>query len=142
MNRVYLLDTCIVSEPAKPVPVPSVLDKLSKAEGRCCIAAFVWHELLYGIARLGESERKRRLSAYAFDVVAPNLPVTAYDSRAAQIHATLRAASESSGKPLPFIDGAIASIALANNLILVTRNVADYEGIPDLSVENWFEEGS
>jgi hypothetical protein len=39
----------------------------------------------------------------------------------------------------PFIDGMIASIAIANNMVLVTRNTADFAGIQSLMFENWFK---
>ena len=34
-------------------------------------------------------------------------------------------------------DMLIASIALAHQALLVTRNVKDYEGVPGLRIENW-----
>jgi predicted nucleic acid-binding protein len=37
-----------------------------------------------------------------------------------------------------YADGQIAAIAKVNNLILVTRNVADYANFQDLAIENWF----
>ncbi|NJK66777.1 MAG: type II toxin-antitoxin system VapC family toxin [Microcoleus sp. CSU_2_2] len=37
-----------------------------------------------------------------------------------------------------YADGQIAAIAKVNNLILVTRNVADYANFQDLQIENWF----
>jgi tRNA(fMet)-specific endonuclease VapC len=43
------------------------------------------------------------------------------------------------GNTLPFADGQIASIAMANDLILITRNVQDFSDITNLKVENWFE---
>jgi tRNA(fMet)-specific endonuclease VapC len=36
------------------------------------------------------------------------------------------------------VDGQIASIAVTNGLILVTRNADDFEGYRGLDVENWF----
>jgi tRNA(fMet)-specific endonuclease VapC len=35
------------------------------------------------------------------------------------------------------LDLRIASIAIANNLTLLTRNVVDFERVPGLSIENW-----
>ncbi|MCK5156590.1 MAG: type II toxin-antitoxin system VapC family toxin [Spirochaetales bacterium] len=139
MNPIYLLDTCILSEPIKPNPVELVMKKLHKYEGLMAIPAIVWHELLYGVSRLPEGRRKRRLFAYVMDVVAPVFPVMPYDDHAAWIHASLRTQSESEGKTLSFADGQIASIALSNNMILVTRNEKDFTGISQLHLENWFE---
>jgi len=35
------------------------------------------------------------------------------------------------------MDLKIASIAIANNAILVSRNLADFEQIPDLTINDW-----
>jgi tRNA(fMet)-specific endonuclease VapC len=43
------------------------------------------------------------------------------------------------GRQPAFVDGQIAAIAKVNQLILVTRNTADYEGFSDLQIENWHE---
>jgi tRNA(fMet)-specific endonuclease VapC len=43
-----------------------------------------------------------------------------------------------SGLTPSYADGQIAAIAKVNNLILVTRNVADYANFQDLAIENWF----
>ncbi len=43
----------------------------------------------------------------------------------------------SSGTPIGANDLLIASIAVANNLILVTHNTPEFERVPGLSVEDW-----
>ncbi|MGB1250718.1 MAG: VapC toxin family PIN domain ribonuclease, partial [Candidatus Promineifilaceae bacterium] len=43
------------------------------------------------------------------------------------------------GRSPAFIDGQIASVAAANNLILVTRNVHDFINFQGITIENWFE---
>jgi tRNA(fMet)-specific endonuclease VapC len=139
MKAIYLLDTCILSEPTKPNPAELVLHKLNTYEGLMAIPAIVWHELLYGVDRLPEGRRKRRLSAYTLEVVTPLFSVIPYDDHAAWIHASLRTQSDNEGRALSFADGQIASIALANNMILITRNIKDFAGIPQLHIENWFE---
>ena len=50
---------------------------------------------------------------------------------------------EKIGKIPQDFDLQIASIAIANNMILVTRNIRDFEAIcsvSNLMIENWFEE--
>ena len=58
------------------------------------------------------------------------------------IHSEIRANAEKIGKPVPFSDSMIASIALANHMVLVTRNTRHFTAIQEVSnlqVENWFE---
>lgn len=43
------------------------------------------------------------------------------------------------GKPILIADTLIASIALAYDLIIIMRNVKDFEGIDDLMIINPFE---
>lgn len=40
---------------------------------------------------------------------------------------------------IPQADILIAGIAKSNNLVLVTNNVAHFERIPNLAIENWHE---
>ena len=138
VRAVYLLDTNIVSEPARPQPDSEVVRRLREYDGLVCMPAIVWHELLYGLARLPDGVNRRRVGSYLYDVVSPSIPVVEYDATAASIHASMRADAESRGASLGFAGGAIAGVARANNLVLVTRNTADFSVIPDLYVEDWF----
>jgi tRNA(fMet)-specific endonuclease VapC len=38
-----------------------------------------------------------------------------------------------------YADGQIAAVAAVNQLILVTRNVSDYQNFDELVIENWFD---
>jgi tRNA(fMet)-specific endonuclease VapC len=58
---------------------------------------------------------------------------------AARVHAEFRAQLEKTGITLSFVDSQIAAIAIVNGLTLVTRNVTDYQAIPHLKMENWFD---
>jgi tRNA(fMet)-specific endonuclease VapC len=71
------------------------------------------------------------------DSVLP-LPIFSYDLKAAQWHAQERARLTKIGKTPAFADGQIGSIAYCNGLILVTNDVADFQGFEGLQVENWF----
>lgn len=61
-----------------------------------------------------------------------------YDEVAARIHANIRRECEQTGLVLSFVDGQIASIAMAHGLTLVTRNLKDFENIQGLRVVSWF----
>jgi tRNA(fMet)-specific endonuclease VapC len=72
--------------------------------------------------------------------VAPSLEIIAYDAPVALRHAEERARLESHGRTVPFVDGQIAATALTYGLVLVTRNVRDFEPFEGLTVENWFDD--
>lgn len=138
MSVRFLLDTCILSETVKPRPSVAVLEFLLRHEGRMALPAIVWHELHYGTKRLPEGRRKDRLAAWLREVVAPHFPVLPYDGEAARRHAGFRAALERQGRSLSFADGQIVAIALAHELVLVTRNTQDFRDIQDLRLEDPF----
>jgi tRNA(fMet)-specific endonuclease VapC len=75
--------------------------------------------------------------AYLYDVIHPSLPMLPYDEAAAARHAFIRQARAAQGRPLPFADGQIASIALTHGLTLVTANTKDFIGVEGLSLEDW-----
>lgn len=137
MSFRYLLDTNVLSEPAKPAPNLGVVRQIERHRTEIATAAPAWHELLYGCFRLPASSRRDKLEEYLLEVLAPSLPILPYDDRAAERHAAERARLSLLGKTPPFTDGQIAAIAYVHDLILVTRNVSDYEHFEGLVVENW-----
>lgn len=134
---VWLLDTNIVSEGVKPAPDAGVMANLRRHADELALPAPVWHELRFGWLRMPDGQRKDAIGLY-IQRVAGQLPVLPYDETAARIHAELRDQQGRSGRPLPFVDGQIAAIAMANGLTLVTRNRKDFEGLPGLRVVDWF----
>ena len=137
MSLAYLLDTNVLSEPARPTPNPGVQQRLVAAEGRIATASLVWHELLFGCYRLVPSRRRAALETYLHDVIAPHVPVLGYDDAAAAWHASERARLTGSGKTPSFVDGQIAAIARVNALVLVTANVKHYQEFEGLTIEDW-----
>ncbi len=133
----YLLDSNILSEPVRPRPSASVVERLGATLDECATAATVLHELEFGVVRLPASRRKAALTQY-LDQVVGRLPVLPYDAGAARWHARERARLSRRGKPPAFVDGQIAAVANAHGLVLVTRNVADFTIFEGLAVENWF----
>ncbi|MEA5616602.1 type II toxin-antitoxin system VapC family toxin [Cronbergia sp. UHCC 0137] len=138
MSFRFLLDTNIISEINKKIPNKLVVDKMNQYQGEVATTSVVIHELLFGCLRLPpESVRRRFLEDYIEEIPA-KMPVLDYDLSAAKWHAQERARLSKIGKTPAFPDGQIASIALCNDLILVTNNVADFQDFEDLVIENWF----
>ena len=138
MGLVYLLDTNIISEPSKQTPNENVLHKLKQHNGRYAISAITWHELNYGVDRMPTGKRKSQLQQYLHVLEVSQLTILAYDKIAARWLATERNRLVSTGNTPSKEDSEIAAIAVTNKLILVTRNITDFESINELVIENWF----
>ena len=138
----YLLDSNIVSEIIKPEPDFNLISKIAEHNSDCAICAPVWQEILYGLYRLPDGMNKKYLEKFLIDDVMENFKVITYSKKSAEIHADIRAKCGKIGRPAPFADSLIASIALANHMVLVTRNTKHFEAIrevSDLQIENWFK---
>lgn len=142
MTLKYLLDTNILSEAKRPHPNQNVMEKLNLCKQEIATATLVIHELLFGCFRLPESKKRRDLEDYINSVVVAQLPLFDYDLKSAQYHAQERARLSKIGKSPAFVDGQIASIAVCNNLILVTNNISDFEDFDRLQIENWLSEST
>ncbi|MEG4989626.1 type II toxin-antitoxin system VapC family toxin [Microcoleus sp. BR0-C5] len=138
MTLRYLLDTNIISEPVRPLPNANVMTQLMEAKSTVAIASIVWQEVLLGCYRMPDSKRRRAIEAYLQEEVKVKLPILPYAQEAAEWFAKERARLIPIGLTPSYADGQIAAIAKVNNLILVTRNVADYANFQDLAIENWF----
>ena len=133
----YLLDTNVLSEAVKKHPDKNVMVMLEKNEEEITTASPVWHELQYGCRRLPQSRKKDIISTFLNDVVLKSIPILPYDVNSAELHAEERARLSLKGVPPSFVDGQIASIAISNDLILVTRNISDFKKFKDIKLENW-----
>jgi tRNA(fMet)-specific endonuclease VapC len=135
----FLLDTNILSEPCRPDPSRRVLERLHRHQGEMATAAPVWHELLFGHHRLPLSPKRTAIGRYLREVVAPAVDILPYDAAAADWHASERARLVTAGQTPAFVDGQIAAIAMTRHLIIVTRNVDDYQPFAGVRIANWFE---
>lgn len=133
----YLLDTNVLSEPLKPEPDASVMTKIADHRDALVSAAPVWHELQYGCLKLPKSRKRKKIEAYLHQIVLPTMDILPYDEKAAAWHAIERARLASIGRTPPYVDGQIAAVAKVNELVLVSRNIKDYELFSDLRMESW-----
>lgn len=141
--KMYLLDTNIISEPSKPEPNPQVLEKILENIEYSSICSVVWAEALSGIKCLQDGKRKEMLFDYITNQVQKLYEIIPFDDFAASIYSDLISRLKEKGKKTQKFDTMIAATAIANNLILVTRNVKDFKEIQEASnlmIENWFEE--
>ena len=107
------------------------------------ISAITWAESLTGVKRIPEGKKKEALLNFYNEIIFEQFQILPFDQHAATIYSDLYPKLESIGKIPPDFDLQIASIAIASNLILVTRNTKDFSAISSVSnlmIENWFEE--
>ena len=126
----FLLDTCAISEFAKPAPNPAVLKWLAEQdESALYLAAVSLGELRRGIVKLEDGKRKKFLQHWLTENVSRRfgdriLPLSLdVCVRWGEMQAQL----EKQGQPMPVIDGLIAATALQHQLTIVTRNTKDME---------------
>ena len=126
-----LLDTNVVSEIWRDSPNPCVMAWLdSQPEQQLFICTPVLAELRYGVERLRDGRRKDRLTG-AFEKLCAGYRgrILSFDLESAICFGRLRADRDRLGRRVELIDAMIAAIALANRMILVTRNVQDFSEI-------------
>jgi len=137
MTLKYLLDTNIISEPLRPKPNQTVLDRMKEHQADLAIPSIVWHELWFGCLRLPDSKRQKVIEAYLRQVVEASMPILPYETEAARWHASECQRLAGIGKSPTFADGQIAAIAHINHLTLVTLNTSDFQNFEDLRLEDW-----
>ena len=136
----YLLDTNVISEVARIKPNPMVIDWIREASiGSLFLSALSLGEIRTGVECLDSGQRKNKLMAWLEkDVViwfgSNILPI---DQDVAERWGYM-VAECGSKKNVDAIDSLIAATALAHNLVMVTRNVKDFN-FPGLEVLNPFE---
>jgi len=134
----YLLDTNILSEPARATPDRGVLARLGATGSQVATSAVTWHELHHGLALMRPSRKRDAIAAYLESLRQSDMPILPYCSDAAEWHARERARLAGKGLTPPFVDGQIAAIAHIHGLTVVTRNIADFKHFAGLKAQNWF----
>ena len=134
----YLLDTNTLSEPLKSNPNKKVMDMLQANEDKLSTASVVVHELAFGLHLLPRSKKRNQIERYIFDSIIGCMDIFDFDEQAALWFAKERARLSKKGLTAPFADGQIASIAVSNNLKLITRNLKDFKNFSGVKCVSWF----
>jgi len=143
MRPFYLLDTNIISEVKKPLVNSQLLNRFIKNQKLSAIPVIAWNEALYGVKRMPEGAKRDALEEFLINEIQSDFEIIPFDSNVAWVYTDLKAKLEKAGKTPPEEDLQIAATAIANGMILVTRNTKDFEVIKEnstLCLDNWFEE--
>lgn len=126
----YLLDTNSVIALLKGDA--AAWEKLdAQSPDDCAISAIVAYELFYGAFKSQRrDENLARIDGLRFEVID-------FDQNDARHAGEIRATLEAAGTPIGSNDILIAGQARSRDLTLVTRNVREFERVPDLKMERW-----
>lgn len=132
MSR-FMLDTDTCSYIMKRSH-PLVLKRLqSVAVGDVCMSVVTRAELLYGV----EVSPRRAHDAAALSAFLPYVDAVPFDEAAADHYAAIRADLKRRGAMIGANDLFIAAHARALDLTLVTNNIAEFDRVDGLRLENW-----
>jgi len=126
----YLLDTNVLSEAAKPVASRQVIAWLEQTdEDRLFLSAVSIAEIKRGIALLSNGKKQNQLTQWLQQELLTRFDkrIIPIDERIALVWGDLMGLSKQQGRPLSSLDGFIAATAIGHNLILVTRNTKDFD---------------
>lgn len=122
----YLIDTCAVSELARPTPEPRVVQWFNAAPPTALfVSVLTLAEIRKGVEKLPDGQRRARIAAW-LDIELPEWfgdRVLSVDAAVADEWGRLTAQVTPA---LPAVDGLIAATALHHRLTIVTRNVNDF----------------
>jgi tRNA(fMet)-specific endonuclease VapC len=133
----YLLDTNICIYYLKNEH--NIAEKIAEVGfENCFISELTLAELLFGVKNSSEQHQVNNQKRY--DILSEAMSKQILPIRTAfENYATEKAKLKKTGQMIGEIDMFIASTALVNNMILVTRNIKHFERIEGLSLENWVE---
>ena len=135
-----LVDTNVVSEPLRRAPEPRVAEWLdAQAVETLYLSAITVAELRFGVLSLPVGRRRERLYEDLERQVLPMFTgrVLAFDLAASQAYAELMAKARSTGRAISTSDGYIAATAVANSMMVATRDMVPFEAAGLKTVDPW-----
>jgi len=102
----------------------------------CAVSMITVVELMFGAENSDNPQKHRKET----ELMRDNFQVIPLNYDIADIFAKEKARLRKAGTPIDNFDLLIGSTALANDLIMVTRNQKHFRKIQGLQIENWVED--
>jgi hypothetical protein len=121
----YLVDANVLTEPTKPAPHVRVVEWLRDNERDIVVDPIILGEVRFGILLLPRGKRRARLERW-FNAGVEHLVCLPWEAETGLRWAKLLARLRVSGVAMPIKDSLIAATALVHDLVVATRNRADF----------------
>ena len=135
-----IIDTNVISEPTRPNPDAAVVAWLNRQNsGECYLTTISIAEIYRGIELLPDGKRKSVLkdeTDQSLELLFADR-ILLFDIAAARAFASLSANAKKRGYNITMADAQIASIALAHNFAVATRDVAPFEAAGVRVINPW-----
>jgi predicted nucleic acid-binding protein len=122
----YLVDANVLSEPTKSARDEGVVDWLRNNEREIAVDPIILGEVRFGILLLPRGKRRTRLDEW-FQGAVQHILCLPWEAETGLRWARLLVTLRASGTAMPVADSLIAATALVHDLVVVTRNQADFE---------------
>ncbi len=122
----FLVDANVLSEATKPKPDPRVLEWLTRHERDLAVDPIILGEIRFGILLLPSGKRRARLERW-FEEGVERIHCIGWEAATGLRWARLLAELRAGGRAMPVKDSLIAATALVHELVVVTRNLQDFE---------------
>ena len=136
----FLLDANCISEAVRVRPDPNVENWVRAVDQDLLyLSVLTLGEIRKGLAGLAQGKRRTRLETWLEVELQVRFSgrILSIDAGVADRWGLLEADAKRKGKPLSTIDGLLAATAVHHNLTIVTRNVADFNGISVPVLNPW-----
>lgn len=102
-------------------------------------AVYICHHFS-GIGTWGGESEQQKKNAEALLHLVDLLKVIPFDDHAAYEYGKVCAYLQKQGTPIGTMDMLIAAHARLHSFVLVTNNVREFSRVPNLAIENWYDE--
>jgi toxin FitB len=122
----YLVDANVLSEPTKPAPDSRVVEWLRQNEREIAVDPIILGEVRFGILLLRKGRKRASLERW-FEAGVQRLHCLPWEAETGLKWAELLANLRVAGRAMPIKDSLIAATALVHDLVVATRNRADFQ---------------
>lgn len=136
----FLLDTNVISETVRKKPESRVLGWLEKqSPAELFLSAMTIGELMRGAHKVKDKARRDKFTNWIEDDLGRQFEdrILPFGESAARIWGEWMGNGDRAGKTPSAFDAQIAAIAIDRGLVLVTRNVSDFDGFELEILDPW-----